>query len=232
MRIDVLTLFPQVFEPFINTSILGRIQRQKRAKIYLHNLRDFGLGKYRAVDDKPYGGGIGMILKVDVVKSAIQKIEKEGKQKSYKILLDPKGKLFNQKKAESLSKKQRILLVCGHYEGVDARVESLVDESISIGDYVLTGGEAAAMVIVDAVTRLLLGALPKKQALNKESFKEFLLEYPQYTFPRVFDGSKVPEILLSGNLERIEKWQRRKQIILTKRLRSDLFQKFKNAQKD
>lgn len=232
MRIDILSLFPQVFEPYIKTSILGRAKKRGILKINLHNLRKFGIGKHKVCDDTPYGGHVGMILRVDVIVSAIEDVEKKDKDSSYKILFDPRGKVFSQKEARFLSKKPRLLLVCGHYEGIDERVSSFVDQTYSIGDYILAGGEAAAIVLVDTITRLIPNVIAKQEAHQRESFDKNLLEYPQYTKPPNFRNLKVPKILFSGDRKAIEKWRKRQQIILTKRQRPDLFQKFKTARKD
>lgn len=232
MRVDILSLFPQVFEPYTKTSILGRAKKRGLVKINLYNLRRFGLGKHKVCDDTPYGGTVGMILRVDVVAQAIEKIEKKDAVPCYKILFDPRGKIFSQSDAEHLSKKRRLLFVCGHYEGVDERVSLLVDEIFSIGDYILSGGEAAAIVVLDSVARLIPGVILKKQVHKKESFQGNLLEYPQYTKPVIFRELSVPKVLLSGNSKEIEKWRKRQQILLTKRQRPDLFQKFKSGQKD
>lgn len=229
MRIDILSLFPKVFEPYVKTSILGRAKKRGIVKINLYDLRKFGIGKHKVCDDRPYGGNVGMILRVDVIARAIEDIEKQDKIPSYKILFDPRGKVFSQKDAAYLSKKRRLLLICGHYEGVDERVSSFVDEIFSIGDYILSGGEAAAIVVLDTVARLIPGVILKSQVHQKESFQGNLLEYPQYTKPPLFRNLSVPKILLSGNRQELEKWRKRQQVLLTKRRRADLFQKFKNG---
>lgn len=231
MQVDIITLFPQIFEPYITTSIVGRAQKQGSIRVSLHDLRNYGIGKHKTVDDTPYGGGVGMILKVDVLASAIEQIETESKTKSHKILLDPKGKKLTQKESERLSKKKRLMVICGHYEGVDERVYNFIDEAISIGDYVLSGGEIAAMVLLDSILRLAPGVLSKKEAYEKESFAENLLEYPQYTRPKVFRELPVPQILIGGNSSKISQWRRRQQVNLTKKLRPDLFLKLKTVRK-
>jgi tRNA (guanine37-N1)-methyltransferase len=263
MQIDIITLFPQGLRRFLAQSILGKAQQKGRVLINLHNLRGFAKDKRKTVDGRPYGGGAGMILRADVIVEAIEAIKcsrltvnssekrntvnhKLRTNKPYVILLDPKGKLFTQKKAQDLSQKDWLILVCGHYEGVDARVANFVDEIISIGDYILAGGEAAALVIVDAIVRLLPGVLKKREALAEESFQpsfikpaqlashklSALLEYPQYTKPRNFKGLEVPEILFSGNQKEILKWRKREAIRQTQSQRPDLFQKLKKGQKD
>lgn len=218
MKISILTLFPEMFEGPFNHSIIKRTKSKGLLEIEFINLRDFGLGSHKIVDDKPYGGGVGMILRVDVIDKALIKVksqpfgfaqDEKSKVKKRVILLDPRGDVFNQEKAQELSKLDHLILISGHYEGVDERVkEHLVDEVLSIGDYVLTGGEIPAMAIVDAVVRLLPGAL-KEEATKLESFSsEFHVEHPQYTQPRNYKGWEVPEILLSGNHQKIEAWKK------------------------
>ena len=208
MRIDVITLFPEMFEKVLGESILGRAQEKGLVKIKLHNLRDWAKDKHRTVDDRPYGGGPGMVLKVDVVVSAIEDVRGESKGKV--ILLSPQGKKYNQKMARELAQEERLILVAGHYEGFDERIREFVDEEISIGDYVLTGGELPAMVIIDSVVRLLPGALGDEESAQQESFsQENLLDHPSYTRPVEFRGMKVPEVLLSGNHAEIEKWRKK-----------------------
>ncbi len=226
MTFDILTLFPEMFSGPFDQSIIKRARDSSLVTINLHNLRDWAIDKRGTVDDRPYGGGVGMILRVEPIYRALTRItnlppissdrEKLGGQKI--ILLDPRGKKFSQSVARGFSELEHIILVCGHYEGVDERVkEHLVDETISIGNYVLTGGEIPAMVIVDAVSRLIPGVLEKPEATSIESFSTMndepsstnnYLEYPQYTRPEEFNGWKVPEVLLSGNHKEIEKWRR------------------------
>ena len=221
MKIDILTLFPKMFSGPFDESIVKRAQDKGLLDIQIHDLRDYGEGERRSVDDRPYGGGIGMILRVDIIDSALRKLRNK---ESRVVLLDAGGEKFTQKKAVELSKVEHLILIAGHYEGVDARVhEHLVDEIISIGDYVLTGGEIPAMVIADAVTRLIPGVLPKPGAIELESFsEENLLEFPQYTRPEKYRSWKVPEILLSGNHKEIEKWRKQESLKRTKKVRSDL----------
>lgn len=204
MVFDILTLFPEMFSGPFDQSIIKRAQDKKLVEINFHDLRDFAYDARGSVDDRPYGGGVGMILRIDVVARALESFKK-----AHKILLDPRGEKFTQAKARELSKMKEIVLVCGRYEGVDERVrEHLVDESLSIGDYVLTGGEIPAMVVVDTVTRLLPGVLEKSEATEIESFSEGSnLEFPQYTRPEEFNGWRVPEVLLSGNHKEINKWR-------------------------
>ena len=221
MKIDILTLFPKMFSGPFDESIVKRAQDKGLLDIQIHDLRDYGEGERRSVDDRPYGGGIGMILRVDIIDSALKKLRNN---ESRVVLLDAGGEKFTQKKAVELSKVEHLILIAGHYEGIDARVhEHLVDEIISIGDYVLTGGEIPAMVIADAVTRLIPGVLPKPGAIELESFsEENLLEFPQYTRPEKYRSWKVPEVLLSGNHKEIEKWRKQESLKRTKKVRSDL----------
>lgn len=211
MKFDVITLFPKMFEGPLSESIIDRAIKNKVIDIQYHQLRNYSLDKHKKVDDTPYGGGNGMVLKVDVIDRAIKSVKKLN-PKAKIILLTPKGKRFNQKTAIEFSKYESIILICGHYEGFDERVCDLVDEEISIGDFVLTGGEIPAMAIIDAVSRLVPKVL-KENSADDESFMKNnlngapLLEYPQYTKPVEFEGCKVPEILLSGNHAEIRKWR-------------------------
>lgn len=218
MTISILTLFPEVFIPFFTTSILKKASKKNLVKISLVNIRDFATGSYKQVDDRPYGGGVGMVMRVDILHNAIQNVKCSAKGGSNVkcreriILLDPRGEQFTQAKANELTKYDHLILICGHYEGVDERVRKhLVDEAISIGPYVLTGGEAGAIVITDAVVRLIPGVL-KPQATADESFSTSTtaLEYPQYTRPETYLGWKVPEILLCGNHSKIKDWRKKK----------------------
>lgn len=207
MKITILTLFPEMFEGFMRESILGRAQKNGLVEIKAVNLRDWGLGKHKSVDDTPYGGGAGMVLRVDVVAKAIEDLKtKNSKLKT--ILMTPQGEKFTQAKAKELStEKNDLLLVCGHYEGFDERIRNYVDAEISIGDYVLTGGELAAAVVTDAVARLIPGVLGADESSVFESFENNLLEYPHYTRPEEYEGEKVPEVLKSGNHAQIKKWR-------------------------
>ncbi len=208
LQFDIITIFPEIFDSYFKESILKRAQKKKIIKIKVHNLRKFTKDKHRTVDDKPYGGGAGMIFKVDVIFRAVKKILKTNK-KTRVILFSAKGKKFDQKKAEKLKKYEQIVLICGRYEGVDERVaKHIADEELSIGDYVLTGGEIPAMVVIDAVSRLIPGVI-KKESLREESFSGLKKEYPQYTRPEKFRTWKVPEILISGHHKRIEEWKRK-----------------------
>lgn len=220
MKIDILTLFPGIFKGPFEESIIKRAQEKKLVEIKIHNLRNWAIDRHGTVDDRPYGGGAGMILMIEPIFKALEKFKS---QNSKVILLSPQGKVFNQKIARRLSKLDHLILVCGHYEGIDERIrEHLVDEEISIGDYVLTGGEIPAMVVVDTIVRLIPGVLEKKEAIKEESFSRKLLEYPQYTRPADFKGWKVPKILLSGDHKKIEEWRKKKALERTKKRRPDL----------
>ena len=218
MKFDVLTLFPEMFDT-LNQSIIGKAKEKQLIDINLINIRDFSKDKHKKVDDTPYGGGAGMVIKPDVVYDAYNSIENKNAKVIY---MSPQGNILNQKKIEDLSKQKHLIILCGHYEGIDQRVlDKIVDEEISIGDYVLTGGELPAMVLIDSVSRYIEGVI-NQESIQEESFSNGLLEYPQYTRPEVFEGEKVPEILLSGHHENIEKWRRDKSIEITKKKRPDL----------
>ena len=220
MKFNVLTLFPEMFEP-IKQSIIGKAIEKNIVEINLINIRDFSKDKHKKVDDTPYGGGAGMVMRPDVVYDAYKSIEDS---KTKVIYLSPQGKTLNQKMVEDLSKEESITLLCGHYEGIDQRVlDKIVDEEISIGDYVLTGGELPAMVLIDSVCRYIPQVL-SGESIKEESFSDSLLEYPQYTRPEVFEGEKVPEILLSGHHEKIDKWRREEAVRITKLKRPDLLE--------
>lgn len=207
MKISILTLFPDIFLPILQSSILKRAQGKKLVTIDLVNIRDFAKDTHKTVDDKPYGGGVGMLLKVDVLFDALASVLKKSERKKTRvILLDPKGELFNQQIAKKLTHYEHLVFVCGHYEGVDARFDAYIDEKISIGNYVLTGGEIPSMVLTDAIVRLLPGVITDG-AVDTESFEGNLLEYPQYTRPAEFKKKKVPSILLSGDHKKISLWQ-------------------------
>ncbi len=226
MRIDIITLFPEMFQGPFDSSIIKRAREQKRVQLNLVNLRDYSRQKHRQVDDYPYGGGKGMLIKPEPVFEAVEALRSHEREKTRVVLLCPKGELFNQGKAKSLAEEGHLILICGHYEGVDQRVkDELVNEEISIGDYVLTGGEIPAMVVTDSVIRLLPGVLSSTKSVEEESFYEPLLEYPQYTRPEVFQGLRVPEILLSGDHEKIRLWRRQQSLLKTLEKRPDLLQK-------
>ncbi len=219
MRFDVLTLFPEMFIP-LQKSILERAQKNGNIDINLINIRDFSKDKHKKVDDTPYGGGAGMVIRPDVVYDAYNSIE--NRENAKVIFLSPQGKTLNQAKVEELSKKEHLILLCGHYEGIDQRVlDKIVDEEISIGDYVLTGGELPSMVLIDAVSRYVDGVL-NIESIKEESFSNNLLEYPQYTRPETFLDEKVPEVLISGHHENIRKWREEQSKIITNKKRPDL----------
>ena len=221
MRFDVLTLFPEMFAP-VEQSIIGRAEKNNLIELNLINFREFSKDKQKHVDDCPYGGGAGMVIKPDVIYDAYRSIVDKLDYKPKLIYLTPQGKVFNQKMARELANEKHLILLCGHYEGIDQRVlDKVVDEEISIGDYVLTGGELPAMVLIDAISRNIDGVLDD-ESLVDESFNNDLLEYPQYTRPEVFMGEKVPEVLLSGHHANIEKWRREKSLEITKKKRPDL----------
>lgn len=248
MKISIITLFPKMIEGFFEESITARAVKKKLVEIELINLRDFAIDSYGTVDDRPYGGGAGMVMRVDVVYKALQYVisseaRNPAKRKlrelhsldssvaslprndrGWVILTSPKGKLFTQKKAAKYSRFNHLIIIAGHYEGVDARVSDFVDEEISLGDFILTGGEMVAAAIADATVRLLPGVLKKKEATEAESFSNKLLEYPQYTRPEVFLGKKVPKVLLSGNHKEIEKWRIKKSLEETIKKRKDLLE--------
>jgi len=226
MRIDVLTLFPEVLEPFFDASILGRARRAGLAELVATNLRDFAHDSRRSVDDKPFGGGPGMVLMAPIVFEAVEGVEAADPRAAHRVLLSPQGTRFDQATARRFAGMERLLLIAGHYEGFDERVRrGLGAEEVSIGDYVLSGGEAAALVVVDAVVRLLPGALGAGEvALADESFNDGLLEYPQYTRPRAFRGMSVPDVLVSGDHQAVERWRREQAQQRTRRRRPDLLQ--------
>lgn len=226
MRFDIITLFPEMFEAVLGVSIIGRARNKGALKLNFHNLRDYSVDKHRRVDDYPYGGGLGMVLQCQPIFSAVEKISEGLDDKAHVLLMSPKGQTFTQSKAKELLQYNNIIIICGHYEGIDQRVvDTLVDEEISIGDYVLTGGEIAAMAVVDATARLLPGVLKEEDSHNIETFSDGLLEYPQYTRPVEFRGMKVPEVLLSGHHENIEKWRKYQSIKETYIKRPDLIKK-------
>jgi len=232
MRIDVLTLFPEMFETFITSSILGRAAANNLVSVQTHNIRDFAANKHKQVDDYPYGGGAGMVMMVQPLSDALESVlAGYGEEKPKVIYLSPQGRVLNQNLAQQLSKEPALVLLCGHYEGIDQRIiDRYVDMEISIGDYVLTGGELPAMVLIDCVTRLIPGVLGSSQSILEESHSAGLLEYPQYTRPAVYNGDAVPEVLLSGNHKEIERWRRQQSLKNTLLKRPDLL--YRNALSD
>ena len=227
MRIDIVTIFPKMFEPVLNESIIRRAVLKARVKIFVHDLRKYTLDKHLKVDDRPFGGGAGMLMCAQPIFSCVEHIKDKLRNKSPRvILLCPQGRKLNQAAAKRLSKEKHMVLICGHYEGVDERVRlKLASEEISIGDYVLTGGELPAMVLVDAIVRLIPGVLGDKNSLNFESFEGNLLEHPHYTRPADFRGMKVPQVLLSGNHNKIEAWRKEQALLRTKKRRKDLLRR-------
>ncbi|PIZ56536.1 tRNA (guanosine(37)-N1)-methyltransferase TrmD [bacterium (Candidatus Torokbacteria) CG_4_10_14_0_2_um_filter_35_8] len=224
MRFDILTIFPNIFNSYFAESIIKRAQKKDIIKIRIHDIRKHAKDKHKTTDDTCYGGGPGMVMKIEPIYNTLKSIKK--KKKSLTILLSPQGQKFNQKKAKQLSKYEQLILICGRYEGVDERVRKyLINEEISIGDYVLTGGEIPAMVILDSVTRLIPGVVGKKESIEYESFENNLLDFPHYTKPENFKGWKVPKILLSGDHAKVEEWRRRKALTNTKKKRKDLLPK-------
>lgn len=222
MRIDVLTLFPNMFRP-LDESIIGRAKDKGIYTIYYHNIRDYAANKHKKVDDYPYGGGQGMVLMCQPVIDCILEVKKYNKGPV--IFLGPKGKIFNQKVAKELSTLKEFIVLCGHYEGIDERIYDYIDMEISLGDFILTGGEIAALAIIDSVLRLIPGVLGSFESSLEESFSNDALEYPQYTRPEDYKGKQVPKVLLSGHHENIRKWRRYMSLEKTKKLRPDLFKK-------
>ena len=222
MKIDILTLFPEMFIP-LKTSIIGRATTSGKLEINVHDIREYTLDKHRKCDDTPFGGGAGMVMMAQPIVDAVLKIDPNHLAK--RIYMSPKGKTLNQQLVTNYAKEENILLLCGHYEGVDQRaIDLVIDEELSIGDYVLTGGEIPAMVFTDAVSRYVSGVI-SSQSLEQESFSTNLLEYPQYTKPREFMGLKVPEVLFSGNHKEIDKWRKEQAEEITKKSRPDLLNK-------
>ena len=221
MRITILTLFPEMFDGFLTNSIIKRAISKKVVEIEIVNIRDYTKDRYHRVDSAPVGGGAGLIMKCQPIVDCLNDVKTNN---SHVVMLSPRGKTYNQKRAKELSRLDDIILLCGHYEGIDERVNKYVDEQISIGDYILTGGEIGSMVIADSVIRLLDGAIAE-ESINEESFDNDLLEYPQYTEPYDFNGDKVPDILYSGNHTAIKKWRVKQSLNLTKKYRKDLFDK-------
>lgn len=226
MKFTTLTLFPDFIDSIKDYSIIRRAIENNLISVESVNIRDFAINKHGQVDDYPYGGGQGMVMMVEPVYKAIESVKKEN---SYVVFLSPQGKVLSQEIVKDLSKKEHIVLLCGHYEGIDERIiENYIDEEISIGDYVLTGGEIPAMVLIDSVSRMIDGVLASKEAYEDESHMDGLLEYPQYTRPKEFNGHIVPDVLLSGNHQEIEKYRREMSILQTKKKRPDLFKFIKD----
>ncbi len=226
IRFDIISIFPGMFDSPFRESLLNKAQDNGIVEIRTHDLRDYTLDKHARVDDTPFGGGVGMVMNIEPIDRALEAVKKD-RPKAYSILLSPGGYRFDQKNAWELSRKDEIILVCGRYEGVDERVSELVDEELSIGDYVLNGGEVPAMVVVEAVARLVPGVVGDEQSLAEESFSGKMLEYPQYTRPQEYKGYTVPEVLVSGDHKKIEAWKRQAALKKTAKYRPDLYRNIK-----
>ena len=230
MRFDIMTLFPELVERVLSESVIGRAQKSGAITVKCHNIRDYSLDKHRRVDDTPYGGGKGMLMMAPPIYSCYEAICKElGDREINKrvVYMSPRGKVFDQKKARELSELDELIILCGHYEGVDQRIiDEIVDEEISIGDFVLTGGEIPACLVTDAVARLVDGVLSDVECYEKESISSGLLEYPQYTRPYEFHGVKVPDVLISGHHENIDKWRQARSEELTQSARPDMYEEY------
>lgn len=234
MKFDILTLFPEMFEAVLDSSIIGRAKEKGLIELNYIQIRDFAFNKHRQVDDYPYGGGAGMVMQAEPIYQAYLSVTENLDYKPHTIYMSPQGKTFRQSKAKQLAKKySHIVILCGHYEGVDKRVlDEIVDEEISIGDFVLTGGEIAAMAVVDAAARMIPGVLKSEESFSEESHFSGLLEYPQYTRPEVWHGKAVPEILLSGHHKNITEWKRKKAIETTFKKRRGMFSKAKLTEQE
>lgn len=229
MRIDVLTLFPRMFYGVLGESIIKRAISSKKVSVHLHDIRDYTEDKHRKVDSKPFGGGPGMVMGIQPVFKALRSVKKQNPFAKI-ILMSPQGKLFNQKKARCLSAEKGLIVISGHYEGVDERIRQLADSELSVGDYILTGGELPAMTVIDAVIRLIPGVLGHSESSDVESFSYGLLEYPQYTRPAAFCGMEVPETLLCGNHKLISRWRKYMSILRTMERRPDLIKNIKQIE--
>lgn len=226
MRIDIITLFPEMFEPVFEESIIGRAQKSGAISIHTHQLRDFAFDKHRRVDDTPYGGGMGMLMKAEPIALCFEEICRQAGERPHFVYMSPQGKTLNQNRLKELAKFPNLCILCGHYEGVDQRLlDSFIDEEISIGDYVLTGGEIPAMVFADALCRMVPGVLTNNECFTEESHFNGMLEYPQYTKPSCWRGMDVPEVLLSGHHANIQKWREEKSLEVTRKKRPDLLNK-------
>lgn len=223
MRIDIMTLFPDMCESVLSESIIGRARKAGIITVNTHNIRDFAGNKHNRVDDAPYGGGKGMVMQAEPIYQCFKSLYDEAEPKPHLIYMSPKGKTFKQEDAVRLSKLDRVVILCGHYEGVDQRVlDEIVDEEISVGDYVLTGGELPALTVTDAVCRMIPGVLPEEVCFTEESHFNGLLEYPQYTRPEVWHGVPVPQVLMSGHHANIAVWRNEKSLEITEKLRPDM----------
>ncbi len=233
MRIDIATLFPEMCEAVLSESIVGRARKKGVIEIYCHQIRDYTMDKHRRVDDIPYGGGMGMVMQAEPIYNCFKAICEQLGKKPHTIYMTPKGSVLTQKKAVELSKMENLLILCGHYEGVDQRIlDKIVDEEISIGDYVLTGGELPAAVLTDAVARMCGGVLASPECFEEESHFNGLLEYPHYTRPEIWEGEAVPSVLLSGHHKNISQWRLEKSLEITKERRPDMYKSYvKNDKK-
>ncbi|MGL4849061.1 MAG: tRNA (guanosine(37)-N1)-methyltransferase TrmD [Clostridium sp.] len=229
MKINILTLFPEMFDIF-NHSIIGRAKEKGLINLEAINIRDYTNSRHKKVDDYPYGGGAGMVMAAQPIVDSIKKVKESNKGKV--IFLGPRGKTFNHNMAVELSKEEELIFLCGHYEGIDERAYKYVDLEISLGDFILTGGEMAAIPVIDSILRLKTGVLGKDESFMDESFSDGALEYPQYTRPEVFEGEKVPDVLLSGHHENIRKWRRVKSLEITEERRPDLYEKIELTKED
>ncbi len=229
MRFDIMTLFPEEVDAFLSSSIIGIARKNGLIEVNCHNIRDYSTDKHHRVDDYPYGGGKGMLMQPDPVIKCYRDIRSQIGEDAWCVYLSPKGRHFTQTKAKKLLKKKNLILLCGHYEGIDQRaLDAIVDEEISIGDYVLSGGELGAMVIVDAVSRMVDGVLADKSCYEDESIHSGLLEYPQYTRPPVYEGEAVPDVLLSGDHKKVADWRFEQSLDVTKEKRPDLYRRYMN----
>ncbi len=225
MKINIMTLFPEMCEAVLCESIIGRARERGLVEINCINIRDYTEDKHRRVDDAPYGGGMGMLMQTVPIANCYKAICEKSKNKNHLIYMSPCGKVLTQERVKQLAKMEEITILCGHYEGVDQRViDSIVDEQISIGDYVLTGGELPALVLADSISRMLDGVLPNDEAKELESHYNGLLEYPQYTRPYEWNGMKVPDVLMSGHHEKVDKWRREQSLLMTKKYRPDMLE--------
>ena len=229
MRISILTLFPEMFSIF-DHSIIGRAREKGLVNLEYYNIRDYSLNKHKKVDDYPYGGGAGMVMTPQPIIDSIKAAKEKNSGKV--IFLGPRGKTFNQEMAQELSKEENLIFLCGHYEGIDERAYKHIDMEVSLGDFVLTGGEMAAIPVIDSVLRLIPGVLGKEESFMDESYSDGLLEYPQYTRPEVYEGERVPEVLLSGHHENIRKWRRKQSLLITKERRKDLYKNIQLTKED
>lgn len=232
MRIDIATLFPEMCEAVLGESIVGRARKAGKIEIHCHQIRDYSTDKHRRVDDTPYGGGMGMVMQAEPIYRCFLAVTADFEQKPHTIYMSPKGNVFTQQRAVELSKMSNLFIICGHYEGVDQRViDKIVDEEISIGDYVLTGGELPAMAVTDAVARMCDGVLASEECFREESHFSGLLEYPHYTRPEVWEGERVPEVLLTGHHKNIEEFRHNEAVKITQERRPDLFTKLEKNNK-